>query len=287
MDLTLNQLFGFKETVKKYIEQRSQISNWDSLILWELLKQLIDTRGTIEIPRVKQVLSAQLQTHNMTDLDAPKPEAKPLDFSKLELLLLNGDLQTARRLAIESQEWAHALMLGKALDETTYQETLASFAKQSFSLGSPTQTFCLAQANKIQEILQDKTNNLDHIKSLTNDWQRTLLMILSNPQGECLRQFGDNLWILEKKVEAAHVCYLTMGRDFGYFDDPHTRIALVGADHRTSSSFVTFESLARTEIFEFAKMLANSQFSIPKIQPYKFIHAQLLAEMGQLDKANQ
>lgn len=64
------------------------------------------------------------------------------------------------------------------------------------------------------------------------------------------------------------MCYLIAEHEFGFFNNPNSRLVLVGGDHKTKSgSFAkNVDSLQRTEIVEFSKMLSNSQFMIPQIQ---------------------
>jgi hypothetical protein len=43
--------------------------------------------------------------------------------------------------------------------------------------------------------------------------------------------------------------------------------------------------LQRTELYEHAKMLGNSQFLLPTFQPYKLLYASMLAEAGKTAEA--
>jgi hypothetical protein len=43
--------------------------------------------------------------------------------------------------------------------------------------------------------------------------------------------------------------------------------------------------LQRTELYEHAKMLGNSQFVLPTFQPYKLLYASMLAEAGKSAEA--
>jgi hypothetical protein len=45
--------------------------------------------------------------------------------------------------------------------------------------------------------------------------------------------------------------------------------------------------LQRTEIFEYAKVLGNSQYVLVPFQPYKLLYAYMLAEAGKLSEASR
>jgi hypothetical protein len=51
--------------------------------------------------------------------------------------------------------------------------------------------------------------------------------------------------------------------------------------------FVHPEAVQRTEVFEYAKALGNSQYTLPAFQVYKFIYAATLADMGLLQQASK
>lgn len=45
--------------------------------------------------------------------------------------------------------------------------------------------------------------------------------------------------------------------------------------------------MQRTEVFEYAKALGNSQYTLPTFQVYKFIYAATLADLGLLQQASK
>ena len=63
---------------------------------------------------------------------------------------------------------------------------------------------------------------------------------------------------------------------------------LLGGDHKLClRSFATPEAIQRTELIEYARMLGNTQYSLPQIQPFKLLYAFYLADLGMLDQAKK
>lgn len=97
-------------------------------------------------------------------------------------------------------------------------------------------------------------------------------MILSNstqrPELNCkaITILGDTLRN-RGSLYAAQFCYLMAEVGFGRFDDPETRVALLGADHSKGFPlFVSNEAVHMTEIYEYACGLNDSDFIIPEFQ---------------------
>ncbi len=97
---------------------------------------------------------------------------------------------------------------------------------------------------------------------------------------------GDGLWSRQGRVFAAHVCYVLAQAPFLPVTDSNARLVLVGGDHkRRPNSFVSAESVQRSEVLEYCKSLGNSQYSCPELERYKLSYAVYLAELGEIDKA--
>lgn len=77
--------------------------------------------------------------------------------------------------------------------------------------------------------------------------------------GDTLRNRGS--------LYAAQFCYLMAEVGFGKFDDPETRLVLLGADHNEQfPKFATNETIHMTEIYEYACGLNNPDFVLPQFQ---------------------
>ena len=150
---------------------------------------------------------------------------------------------------------------------------------------------------------------------LLDKWRANLAAILATnpaqgqpnaqaqPDRRVAAELGDRLWGAQARVEAAHCCYLLADLIHGPVDNPNTRIVLLGADHKRkraastptttqqggfpSSFIVNTDAIMRSEIYEWSKVLGNSQYVLPGIHPYKLAYATFMADLGFPDVAVQ
>jgi len=88
----------------------------------------------------------------------------------------------------------------------------------------------------------------------------------------------------------AHVCHLLCGRTLEAVDSPTALVSLLGVDHRNPKNFGSLlEPLAAqlSEIYEYALRCGDQDALCPTLQPFKLVHAQILADLGLVDKANR
>jgi hypothetical protein len=120
---------------------------------------------------------------------------------------------------------------------------------------------------------------------MLDDWQQNLAIITANrTKGDDLviTHLGDCLWKEKNEVAAAHSCYLVAELNIDSYSES-ARICLLGADHlRCPRTFTSPEAIQRTELYEYAKVLGNSQYILLPFQPYKLIYAYMLAEVGKV-----
>jgi hypothetical protein len=84
------------------------------------------------------------------------------------------------------------------------------------------------------------------------------------------------------QVAAAHSCYLVAELNIDSYSES-ARLCLIGADHlKCPRTFASPEAIQRTEVYEYAKVLGNSQYILLPFQPYKLIYAYMLAEVGKI-----
>ncbi|MQL98712.1 hypothetical protein Taro_031425, partial [Colocasia esculenta] len=111
------------------------------------------------------------------------------------------------------------------------------------------------------------------------------------------------------QVTAAHTCYLVAEAKFESYSDK-ARLCLIGADHwKCPRTYASPEAIQlqmnkrrrkeeggagdlellmqdqRTELYEYSKVLGNSQFILLPFQPYKLVYAYMLAEVGKVSEA--
>lgn len=81
---------------------------------------------------------------------------------------------------------------------------------------------------------------------------------------------------------AAHICYLVSEANIESYSES-SRLCLAGSDHlKYPRTYASPQAIQRTELYEYAKLLGNSQFVLLPFQPYKLIYACMLAEVGKL-----
>lgn len=297
-----------KDAVNKYVSNKASgaSESEDAMadpeatqLLWSLLRVMCTHYGDLsQQDALKEVRQALLEGINPTDYNAASAAASgPLSgpaleaaVKQVEQLLLSGEREKACHAAMEAGLWGHALFLASHLNPQLYQTVCKRFAQSSISEGSPLQTLYLLLAKCPQEMLKSLQGSGGSSGTAVDRWRENLAVILANRmQGDVkvIGQLGDMLWSTQMRVAAAHFCYLVAETPFGPFENPNSRLILIGGDHKTQSRlFVSPESVQRTEVFEYAKALGNSQYTLPTFQVYKFIYAATLADLGLLQQAS-
>ena len=235
----------------------------------------------------------------------------------LRRLLLQGEREKAVWYAVDQKLWGHAMIMastlplevGKQVAQDFVRNEVKSAGRNTESLAALYDVFSGNWEESIDQLvppsaragLQMMSKNAS-AGSATNGlagldrWRETLSLMLSNrsrddPQamvalGQLLARYG--------RYEAAHICFLfsKLPGLFGGPDDPQTSIVLLGADHRQQTFDLgkNIDSLLLTEIYEFLFSSLNSStpaFALPHLQAFKLYHAELLAEQGLRDEAQQ
>ncbi|CAA2974896.1 Hypothetical predicted protein [Olea europaea subsp. europaea] len=223
--------------------------------------------------------------------------------AEVQSLLVSGRKKEALQYAQEGQLWGPALVLAAQLGDQFYVETVKQMALRQLVAGSPLRTLCLLIAGQPADVFSaDSTAdssmagavNMPHqpaqfgAKGMLDDWEENLAVITANRTKDdelVLIHLGDCLWKERSDIIAAHICYLVAEANFEAYSDS-ARLCLVGADHwKFPRTYVSPEAIQRTEIYEYSKMLGNSQFTLLPFQPYKLVYAHMLAEVGRMSDA--
>ncbi|KAL8142224.1 hypothetical protein V2J09_015256 [Rumex salicifolius] len=222
-------------------------------------------------------------------------QATALDVEKL---LVTGRRMEALQCAQEGQLWGPAIVIAAQLGDRFYSETVKQMAINQLVSGCPLRTLCLLIAGQPAEVFSNSTMNNNHSSSLNvsqatqmgsncmlDNWEENLAIITANrTKGDelVITHLGDCLWKERSEVISAHICYLIAEMNIETYSDS-SRLCLIGADHwKNPRTFVTPEAIQRTELFEYSKVLGNSQFILLPFQPYKLAYAHMLAEVGKL-----
>ncbi|XP_030524869.1 protein transport protein SEC16B homolog isoform X2 [Rhodamnia argentea] len=229
----------------------------------------------------------------------PSSEQIQATASEVQNLLVSGRKKEALQCAQEGQLWGPALILASQLGDQFYVDTVKQMALIQMVPGSPLRTLCLLIAGQPAEVFSaDATPVSDPVTTImsqrpaqpgTNgmldDWEENLAVIAANRTKDdelVIIHLGDSLWKERSEIIAAHICYLVAEANFESYSDT-ARLCLVGADHwKCPRTYASPGSIQRTELYEYSKVLGNSQFVLLPFQPYKLIYAYMLAEVGKV-----
>eukprot|EP01133_Synstelium_polycarpum_P005701 gene5701-6585_t len=269
-----------------------------SNLLWEMLRVLNNNAGQISdneknIDRTIQRLLLDNKSSQtafpVATLAHQSPDTIQMHLNEIQRLLIHGDMVAAHKVACDSQQWSHALVLAHCIGVDVYSRTLHQFTSATVPAGAPVRTLYSLFSNNTRELFRELSTP-QASPALLECWKENVASLLFNGKAYGLKvigEIGDAIWALQKRAEAAHVCYLLADYQFGAHGNPNSRIVLLGGDHKVSSNYITTESLQRSEIYEFGKTLGNSQYSLPQILVYKFVYATLLCDLGLVDQSTK
>ncbi|VAH99830.1 unnamed protein product [Triticum turgidum subsp. durum] len=241
--------------------------------------------------------SARMRDHCMKNI--PSENQIQATAQEVQNLLVSGKRKDALQYAQEGQLWGPALILALQLGDQFYADTVKKMAYCHFKSGSPLRTLCLLIAGQPADVFKPETPVDANYATLhrqqqpaegtpvgmLNDWQQNLAIITANrTKGDelVITHLGDCLWKERNEVAAAHSCYLVAELNIDPYSES-ARMCLLGADHlRCPRTFSSPEAIQRTELYEYAKVLGNSQYILLPFQPYKLIYAYMLAEVGKV-----
>ncbi|KAK4434985.1 protein transport protein SEC16B [Sesamum alatum] len=233
----------------------------------------------------------------------PAEEQMRVTAAEVQNLLVSGRKKDALQCAQEGQLWGPALVLAAQLGDQFYVETVKQMALRQLVAGSPLRTLCLLIAGQPADVFSADSTAISSMPSALNmaqqpaqfgangmldDWEENLAVITANRTKDdelVLIHLGDCLWKERSDIIAAHICYLVAEASFEPYSDT-ARLCLVGADHwKYPRTYASPEAIQRTEIYEYSKALGNSQFVLLPFQPYKFVYALMLVEVGRMAEA--
>ncbi|KAJ6308730.1 hypothetical protein OIU76_018335 [Salix suchowensis] len=220
--------------------------------------------------------------------------------SEVQHLLVSGRKKEALQCAQEGQLWGPALVLASQLGDQYYVDTVKLMALRQLVAGSPLRTLCLLIAGQPAEVFSTDSTVHGGFQGVLNipqqpvqfgangmldDWEENLAVITVNRTKDdelVLIHLGDSLWKERSEITAAHICYLIADANFESYSDT-ARLCLIGADHwKHPRTYANPEAIQRTELYEYSKVLGNSQFILQPFQPYKLMYAYMLAEVGKV-----
>ncbi|XP_047340598.1 protein transport protein SEC16B homolog [Impatiens glandulifera] len=236
-------------------------------------------------------------THCLRNL--PSEEQMQVTAAQVQSLLVFGKKKEALQCAIEGQLWSFAVVLAAQIGDQFYMDTVKQMAFHQLVPGSPLRTICLLIAGQLADVFStDSPDSSIHVSvnmspkcntnNILDNWEDNLAVITANRTKDdelVLIHLGDCLWKDRSDIVAAHNCYILAEAKFEPYSDT-ARLCLVGSDHwRFPRTYANPEAIQRTELYEYSKVLGNSQFTLLPFQPYKLIYAHMLAEVGKLSES--
>ncbi|KAE8660436.1 putative C2H2-like zinc finger protein [Hibiscus syriacus] len=228
------------------------------------------------------------------------PSEAQIQATALEVqsLLVSGRKKEALEFAREGQLWGPALVIASQLGDQLYGDTVKLMALKQLKAGSPLRTLCLVVAGQPADVFSTVSSGRDLpgyvntpnqpgqvAANMLDGWEENLAIITANRTKDdelVIIHLGDCLWKERSEAAAAHICYLIAEANFEPYSDG-ARLCLIGADHwNCPRTYASPEAIQRTELYEYSKVLGNSQFLLLPFQPYKLIYAYMLAEVGKM-----
>lgn len=246
----------------------------------------------------KLFASARANGHNFTHCVQSIPSESHVQATSIEMqnLLVSGKRKEALQCAQAGQLWGPALVLAAQLGDKFYVDTVKQMAQRLLVCGSPLRTLCLLIAGQPADVFSTESSTNSSFSgtangyeppfksnSMLDDWEENLAVITANRTKDdelVVIHLGDCLWKERGEVTSAHTCYLVAEANFEHYSDS-ARLCLIGADHwKYPRTYASPDAIQRTELYEYAKVMGNSQFVLLPFQPYKLIYANMLAEIG-------
>ncbi|KAI6815849.1 hypothetical protein KC340_g13661 [Hortaea werneckii] len=247
----------------------------------------------------------------------------PTVLLQLRQALLEGQRERAVWLAEEKKLWGHAMLLASTLGPDVWKQIVQAFVRSqvknagsdaSRSLAALYQIFAGNSEDCVDELVppsaragfrmvsrSDGSVSGNALEGLEK-WRETLGLVVSNRtpnDGASLVALG-KLLVGYGRVEAGHTCFLfarSLVKQSGA-DDPEAHFVLLGGSQKPSSPSASsvegnplgndLDAIQLTEIYEWAYSLSAPSTASPyqpHLQPYKLLHAQMLAAHGFKTKA--
>ena len=272
---------------QEHVTASQKLGDTDGALMWEYLSRLCAQNGVLVTSDVVELLT-QGGSFSMRQIETqPQPQGQ-MDSraagEHLRLLVLQRRIKDAVEFCTAQHMWTHALLLAQTLDEHTRASVQDRFT-YSLHACDPLQCYYSAVVGKRPHGVHAFYLREGH------SWKQHLAILISHrhlPASETsISSLADNL------AECAHTCAahlvrLLQGRPLGGWGDRESSYALLGVEgsgHQLSCRRVGVEELHKTEVYEYARSLSNSEFSLPGFQPFKYQLAVLYAEAGLLQKA--
>ena len=211
-------------------------------------------------------------------------------MAAIQTLVLRGKRVEAIELAMETQNFALALLIASHCGPETYQNTVQQYTEKAFRNGSPLHTLgILFSGQQLDASLPTLDSN-----GLLSSWRHHLAAIISNRTlgwERAIYTLGSKL-LQAGSIHASHVCFLVCGLQVMSPIQPEAYVSMLGCDHLLPEnvSLMTkagIDAYERTEAYEWAKRRGNPNALIKALQPFKLQYAMVLADLGFVELAKK
>ncbi|WAR31439.1 SC16A-like protein [Mya arenaria] len=316
-DTHKNDVLNFCQQKAKMCVENMDLQDRDSAeLIWRFLELLIKQNGTVVGTDIADLIlqghepttleyrrSGMKITPSVDALDADDGESEdssrlsrgttPVDRAlvnkgrsveectdRFRHLLMYGRKKDALDWAMKNNLWGHALFLASKMNHTAHANVMMRFANVAMRMNDPLQTVYQLMSGRQPAAVTCVT------EERWGDWRPHLAMILSNNTAKpdldrkCIMTLGDTL-ASKGFLHASHFCYLMSQISFGSFNKKSSKIVLIGSSHGLPLEyFATNEAIQCTEIYEYARSLANTWLNLNNFQTFKFLYATRLADYG-------
>ncbi|SNX84468.1 related to SEC16 - COPII vesicle coat protein required for ER transport vesicle budding [Melanopsichium pennsylvanicum] len=254
-------------------------------------------------------------------------ELRTTFLQEVQGMLLRGERRQAVEYAVAQRMWAHAMTIASCVDKECWKEVVGEFIEHEVGAGEtalrgqgqgdlqglkvaynvfsgqdPVSIFDLfrtkTQLGRMGGLQPAPVESADAPASLPS-WKESAAIVASNRSASdsaALTAIGDGL-CTRGLLEAAHFCYLLSPATspIGGADTTGARFTLLGLNNpKASNTFMQdLDGILMTEILEYAQCLVPAVKGqepfpgIPHLQAYKLVHAQQLADLGEVSKAQR
>ena len=282
----LNSLSVKSEVVrftKEHVTASQTIGDTDSALMWEYLSRLCAQNGVLVTSDVVELLTQGGSFNTRQSESQGQPESRETG-EKLRQLVLQRRIKEAVEFCTDQKMWTHALLLAQTLDEHTRASVQDRFT-YSLHASDPLQCYYSAVVGKRPHGVHAFYLREGH------NWKQHLAMLISHrnlPASEAsISTLADSLTECGH-TNAAHLVRLLQGQPLGGWGDRESKYSLLGvagSGHQLACRCVCPEELHKTEVYEYARSLSNSEFSLQGLQPFKYLLALLYTEAGLQQKA--
>lgn len=211
-------------------------------------------------------------------------------LAAIQSLVLRGKRVEAIELAMETENFALALLIASHCGPETYQNTVQQYTEKAFRNGSPLHTLGVLFSGQQLDASLPTVDSKDLLAS----WRHHLAAIISNRTigwERAIYTLGSKL-LQAGSIHASHFCFLVCGLQVMSPIKPEAYVSMLGCDHLLPEnvSLMTktgIDAYGRTEAYEWAKRRGNPSALIKALQPFKLQYAMILADLGFIDLAKK